>query len=215
MQLFKYRSLIVVAAGLFLSIGFYSAAEHAAPVVNYAAIPGTYPAVGGLTDAPANTITVTNGGDSGPGSLRQAIADANNGDTITFDPSVGLVLLTSGELVIDTSITINPATQIVTVQRASQGPDFRIFHVMPGRTVTLQDLNITGGGGLGSGGGVFNDHATLIISNCSLTGNGGQSGGAIASDGIQGSAALAILTAASQATMPPLTAEASLTTVVR
>ena len=33
---------------------------------------------------PANVITVTNLNDSGPGSLRQALADASDGDTITF-----------------------------------------------------------------------------------------------------------------------------------
>ena len=32
----------------------------------------------------ATTITVTNTNDSGPGSLRQALANANNGDTINF-----------------------------------------------------------------------------------------------------------------------------------
>jgi hypothetical protein len=32
----------------------------------------------------ADTITVTNTNDSGPGSLRQALADANDGDTIDF-----------------------------------------------------------------------------------------------------------------------------------
>ena len=57
---------------------------------------------------PANTITVTNTNDSGPGSLRQALADANDGDTINFDGSLKgqSIALTSGELVIDKSITI-------------------------------------------------------------------------------------------------------------
>ena len=32
----------------------------------------------------AATLTVTNTGDSGPGSFRQALADASNGDTIVF-----------------------------------------------------------------------------------------------------------------------------------
>src|SRR5262249_41624660 len=35
--------------------------------------------------AQATTITVTNTNDSGPGSLRQALADANDGDTIAFN----------------------------------------------------------------------------------------------------------------------------------
>src|SRR6188472_2984601 len=56
---------------------------------------------------PATTITVTNGNDSGPGSLRQALAQANDGDTINFDPSVGVVTLTTAELTIAKSITIN------------------------------------------------------------------------------------------------------------
>ena len=37
---------------------------------------------------PATTITVTNTNDSEPGSLRQALADANDGDTIDFDVSL-------------------------------------------------------------------------------------------------------------------------------
>jgi hypothetical protein len=35
----------------------------------------------GATDMPAATITVVNGNDSGPGSLRQAILNALSGDT--------------------------------------------------------------------------------------------------------------------------------------
>ena len=43
------------------------------------------------TDTPAATITVTNGNDSGPGSLRQAILNASSGDTINFAPSLTTV----------------------------------------------------------------------------------------------------------------------------
>jgi hypothetical protein len=89
---------------------------------------------------PATTITVTNGNDSGPGSLRQALADANDGDTINFDPSVGTVTLTTAELAIDKSVTLNAAPQMVTVVRSSQ-TEFRIFHVMPGHSVEIKRLN--------------------------------------------------------------------------
>src|SRR5437867_1044660 len=50
------------------------------------------------TDMPAATVTVTNGNDSGAGSLRQAIIGASPGDTINFAPSVTTVTLTSDEL---------------------------------------------------------------------------------------------------------------------
>src|SRR3990172_10682969 len=33
-------------------------------------------------------IVVTNTADSGPGTLRQAIQDAQNGDIVTFDPAI-------------------------------------------------------------------------------------------------------------------------------
>jgi hypothetical protein len=49
--------------------------------------------------AHAAVITVTNTNDSGPGSLRQAINVANQGDTIDFDPALNgqTVTLTSDE----------------------------------------------------------------------------------------------------------------------
>src|ERR1043166_6421323 len=73
---------------------------------------------------PATTITVTNGNDSGSGSLRQALADAQDGDTINFEPSVNTVTLTTAELVITKSVTISASPQSVTVQRAIQAPEF-------------------------------------------------------------------------------------------
>src|SRR6266436_4476233 len=120
---------------------------------------------------PATTITVTNGNDSGPGSLRQALADANDGDTINFDPSVNIVTLTTAELVITKSITISASPQMVTVARASQ-TEFRIFHVMPGHSVEIDGLTISGGHITDdNGGGILNDNSTLTIAHCTVNGN--------------------------------------------
>src|SRR6476660_7577834 len=55
----------------------------------------------------AANITVTNGIDGAPGSLRQALADAHDGDTINFDASITGVSMIAGELVVDKSVTIS------------------------------------------------------------------------------------------------------------
>ena len=121
---------------------------------------------------PATIIMVTNGNDSGPGSLRQALAEANDGDTINFDPSVNMVTLTTAELVITKSVTISASPQSVTVQRAIQAPEFRIFHVMPGHSVEINGLTISGGHITGdNGGGILNDNSTLTMAHCTVLGN--------------------------------------------
>src|SRR5262249_28718161 len=115
-----------------------------------------------------------NGNDSGSGSLRQALADANDGDIINFDPSVNIVTLTTAELVITKSITISASPQMVTVQRPSQNwsPEFRIFHVMSGHSVEINGLTISNGHITGdNGGGILNDNSTLTIANCTVNGN--------------------------------------------
>src|SRR6266850_6856061 len=142
------------------------------------------------------TIIVTNTNDSGPGSLRQALANAQDGDTIQFDPSLNgqTVNLTSGELVINKNITIaGPGGDLLTVSRSSSNL-FRIFHVMPGRAVTIEGLTIQNGSGSG-GGGVLNDHATLTIDSCIVSGNFApdSQGAGLYNDGSGSSAHLTIL----------------------
>jgi N-acetylneuraminic acid mutarotase len=162
---------------------------------------GRYCAQSLPTPSPTPTTTpttiITNTNDSGPGSLRQALADAHDSDMINFDPSLNgqTITLTSAELLIDKNITISgPGSDLLTVERFPP-TQFSVFHVMPNHTVTIEGLHITGGGGnFGpGGGGVRNDHANITISNCSLTANGTTSGGAIYSDGSGGGATLAVL----------------------
>ena len=97
---------------------------------------------------------VRNTNDAGVDSLRQAIALAREGDTITFeipttDPrftgSEWLVTLTSGELLVDKGIRIaGLGANLITVTRDPEGQPYRIFHVVapsPDRPNTPQIAN--------------------------------------------------------------------------
>jgi hypothetical protein len=120
-------------------------------------------------------ITVTNTNDSGPGSLRQALADANDGDTIQFDPSLNgqTITLTSGELVVAGSVTVSgPGPSLLAVSRNSQSSNFRILHIQPNHTVAISGLTISNGSLINlSGAGIFNDQSTVTITNCVISGN--------------------------------------------
>jgi hypothetical protein len=132
-----------------------------------------------LTLAPgvsrAASLTVTNLNNSGPGSLRQAILDANataGDDTIAFqDGLAGTITLTSGELTIASSLTIQgPGAEVLTL---SGGGDTRVFSIPPSDSsmaVTIDDLTIRDGFTLEGGGAILN-HVALTISNSILTNN--------------------------------------------
>jgi hypothetical protein len=141
---------------------------------------------------------VTTTADSGPGSLRNAIQGAGDGDVIYFVGALNgqTITLTSGELAINSSISIQgPGPNLLTVARNAQSSTFRIFHVMPGHTVTIQGLTIGGGGGV-NGAGILNDHSALSLTNCTITGNllfTFGNGGGIYNDGSGGSATLTII----------------------
>ena len=144
-------------------------------------------AMAGAGSADAATLTVTNTADNGAGSLRGVIAMATDGDTIQFDAALNgqTIALTGGQLVIDQNITINgPGPALLTVSRVSTAERFRIFSVMPGRTVTLAGLTISGGHTAGSSG--IANAATLTISNCIVSENfaDGGTGGGIGNGGV-------------------------------
>jgi len=130
--------------------------------------------------------------------LRQALADADDGDLIDFAAALHgqTITLTSAELVIDKNVTINgPGPDILAVSRSSNTP-FRIVHVMPGHAVTIQGITIIGGGlGFGdAGGGILNDHAIVTITGCAVEFNGSAyAGGGMFNDGSNGSANMTIV----------------------
>jgi len=156
--------------------------------------------VASLQTVRAATITVINTNDSSSGSLRQALADANDGDTIDFSVT-GTITLTTGQLVAGKSVTISgPGANQLTVQRSTDvgTPDFRIFYISSGKTATISGLTITNGHPSGSfpddsGGGIYNDHAILTVGDCTLTGNSATWGGGIYNAGFSsGSATLTV-----------------------
>jgi len=143
----------------------------------------------GAVSAFADVITVTNVNDSGAGSLRNALAVANDGDTIDFAVT-GAIVLTSGELLVDKSITISgPGAGSLAVDGNAKS---RVFYIGPATTVTVSDLTIANGRMTNDfGGGIYNDHSTLTLSNCAVSGNAATfGGGGIYSDGHAGSSIL-------------------------
>jgi hypothetical protein len=144
------------------------------------------------TDTLAASITVTNGNDSGPGSLRQAILSAASGDTINFAPCLTAVTLTSGELVIDKNLTITgPGAERLTVQRSTGAPPFRIFHIRTSTvTVSISRLTISNGTVGDDDGGGIRSAGVLTLTDSVISGNsatwiylGGSGGGVLNENG--------------------------------
>jgi Right handed beta helix region len=111
----------------------------------------------------AATITVTNTNDSGPGSLRQALAVAHDGDRITFAVS-GTIMLTSGGLGVAKNVTISgPGANQLAVD-GNQGT--LVFGLPPLRTVSISGLTIRN-----AQYGISNNQGTVSVSNCVISGH--------------------------------------------
>lgn len=120
----------------------------------------------------AADIIVTNTNDSGPGSLRQAIADAASGDTIAFDDSLTgeTITLTSGSLSISgKDIAINgPGAENLTISGNSAT---RVFTIRGNAGATISGLTIADGYTvLIKGGGIYNLGA-LTLEDSVVSGN--------------------------------------------
>jgi predicted outer membrane repeat protein len=140
--------------------------------------------------AHAATLTVTNAADNGPGTLRAALTNVANGDIINFSIT-GTITLTSGELLVMSNVMIlGPGPASLAVNGNASG---RAFHPLGGVIATIAGLTITNCSAAGDvGGGIYNDHSTLTVSNCVLTGNTSRFGGSLYNGGIGGTASLLV-----------------------
>lgn len=155
-----------------------------APIVALLALAALAP-VAPSRARPSATV-VTSLADAGPGTLRQAIADAGAGDAVTFAVTGTIQLATP--LVITRALAISGpdyAPQAQPMVRLSCQGRTRVLDLAVGATVELANLALVDGNG-GSddavAGGITN-RGSLQISRCQLVGNVGHKAGGILSSG--------------------------------
>lgn len=117
----------------------------------------------------ADSVTVTSTDDSGPGTLRQAIADASPGDTIIVPP--GRFKLTSGQLVVDVRVRIKGAGARRTVVDGDHSS--RVLQVTgTGSRTVISRLTIkNGNAGAADGGGISLVGAKLKLNGVAVRNN--------------------------------------------
>jgi PKD repeat protein len=122
-------------------------------------------------------LLVTNSADSGPGTLRSAIANATSGAVITFDPSLsGATITLSNTLTINTNLTIDASALPGGLQINGKG-SVQIFNVASNITVFLNSLTITNGYSINNNGGGIENAGTLTLTSCTLSENSADGGG--------------------------------------
>ena len=155
----------------------------------------------------ANDFVVTNTGDHGEGSLRQAIQNANDigeDSTVVFAEGVaGFIALTSGQIEITNAMTVQgPGADVVSVSGSGASRVFDINGDVTLSGLTIRDGKTTSLGGAGihigsgtvkvnacaiinndasapiqSGGGIFNESGTLTVRDSTIANNSASESG--------------------------------------
>jgi hypothetical protein len=123
---------------------------------------------------------VTNANDSGPGSLRQAIAEAAPGEIIDFTPTLtgDTIILSGGSLLIDKNLCIDASMLLEGINITGPGTNFAITMPISGVDVELREVNVINS----DRGAIFLNGGNLLMFNCKVTGNDylGETAGGIA-----------------------------------
>ena len=138
----------------------------------------------GVTTAKATTIEVQNTNDSSAGSLRQSIIDANDGDTIRFDPALiasgsNTISLTS-EIAFSKTLVFKGLYTNTDTLYVSGSNTNRIFNITSTTQVFIDSMvlinsNVTAGGGALSIAGVN----TIHVNNSRISNSSAEYGGGI------------------------------------
>lgn len=140
-------------------------------------------------DATADTYTVTNTNDSGVGSLRQAMLNANarvGADTIVFAAGVtGTIMPTKDLPILFDDVEIDgPGANFLTLTPDTRQLPIRLLQVDSalgaGPNVVIRGLAFDRGVASGGGSGLKNVHGTVTLRDCVFSNNGTDNlGGAI------------------------------------
>lgn len=132
---------------------------------------------GSVPAANAATFTVTNVNDSGAGSLRQAITDANaaaGADVITITATGTITLLSALPDITESLTVIGPGVSNLTISGANT---FRVFHLFGVGAFNFHDLTIADGTA-NFGGGIEDEiAASLSVNNVTFSGNSASTAG--------------------------------------
>ena len=137
------------------------------------------------------TFNVTTTSNSGVGSLRQSILDANaaaGADTIAFsgavfeDQTPDTITLTTGQLTISGALVIaGPGAGLLTINGNNSS---RAFQINPGVDATIANITIVNGRASDVGGGIVNSGSLAVINTTFNNNIAVQVGGAIANFGV-------------------------------
>lgn len=131
----------------------------------------------------ATTTIVTGTGDSGPGTLRQAIIDAQSGDTLLLSP-LDTIKITSGQMHVDKNLTIMGAGVQSVVVSGTETSKLFLFNT-DNVVGSIQNLRLIDGVG-SRGAAIYVAKGSVSVSDCYFENNvanvlsqGSDGGGAI------------------------------------